>query len=149
MIQTRRGSCHCGAVKFTCDIDLAPPGQRSPQLRPATYYSTTLRCNCSFCGKVRMWKNHVPSESFQLLQGAENLTHYKFGEGSIDHTFCKTCGVYAFVISSHEVMGGDFYCVNIACLDDVSPEEFAAAPIRYEDGAHDDWDHPPPITRYL
>lgn len=46
-------------------------------------------------------------------------------------------------------MGGDFYCVNISCLDDVSPEEFAAAPIRYEDGAHDDWDHPPPVTRHL
>ena len=96
-----------------------------------------------------MWKNHVPAESFRLLQGADNLSHYRFGDGGIDHTFCKTCGVYAFVSSNLEEMGGEFYCVNVSCLDDVSPEELAAAPIRYEDGAHDDWGHPPKITSYL
>ena len=46
-------------------------------------------------------------------------------------------------------MGGDFYCVNVACLEDVTPQELEAAPIRYEDGAHDDWGHAPPITGYL
>jgi hypothetical protein len=100
MIQTRHGGCHCGAVKFACDIDLAPESQRSPQIRPGPWYASTLRCNCSFCGKTRMWKNHVPAEAFRLLQGADNLTHYRFGEGSIDHTFCRTCGVYAFVSAS-------------------------------------------------
>ena len=45
-------------------------------------------------------KSHVPSEAFRLLQGADNLSHYRFGEGSIDHTFCRTCGVYAFVSAS-------------------------------------------------
>jgi hypothetical protein len=149
MLQTRHGGCHCGAVKFECEIDLAPEGQRSPQIRPGTWYASTLRCNCSFCGKTRMWKSHVPAEVFKLLQGVDNLSHYSFGEGSIDHTFCKTCGVYPFVTSSLEVMGGDFVCVNVACLEDVRPEELAAAPIRYEDGAHDDWDHPPAITSYM
>lgn len=96
-----------------------------------------------------MWKNHVPSEAFRLLQGAENLTHYRFGEGAIDHTFCKTCGVYAFVSANEPVMGGEFFCVNVACLDDAKPHELAAAPIRYEDGAHDDWANPPPVTGYL
>jgi hypothetical protein len=149
MIQTRRGSCHCGAVKFECDIDLAPEGQRSPQLRPGPWYATTLRCNCSMCRKTRMWKNHIPSESFRLLQGGDNLTHYRFAEGGIDHTFCKTCGIYAFVTASEPVMGGDFVCVNIAALDDVSPEELAEAPIRYEDGAADAWGRAPAVTRYL
>jgi len=149
VIQTRHGSCHCGAVRFSCDIDLAPAGQRSPQIRPGPWFASTLRCNCSFCSKTRMWKNHVPSEAFRLLQGAENLTHYRFGEGTIDHTFCRTCGVYAFVSASEPVMGGDFFCVNVACLDGVEPRELAAAPIRYEDGAHDDWANPPPVTGYL
>lgn len=96
-----------------------------------------------------MWKNHVPSEAFRLLEGADNLTHYRFGEGGIDHTFCKTCGIYAFVLASEPVMGGDFVCVNVAALDDVSPEELAEAPIRYEDGAADEWGRAPAITGYM
>ena len=149
MIQTRHGSCHCGAVKFSCDIDLAPAGQRSPQRRPGEWYASTLRCNCSFCGKTRMWKSHVPAEDFRLSSGADNLSHYRFGAGGIDHTFCKTCGVYAFVSASEPAMGGDFCCINVACLDDVTPDELAAAPIRHEDGAHDDWGSAPAITSYL
>ena len=34
-------------------------------------------------------------------------------------------------------------------LDGVPPEVLDAAPIRYEDGANDDWMNPPPFTRYL
>ena len=149
MIQTRHGSCHCGAVKFSCEIDLAPSDQRSPQRRPGVWFSSSLRCNCSFCRKTRMWKNHVPAEQFKLLEGKDRLSHYRFGEGGIDHSFCGTCGVYPFVTASEPVMGGDFFCVNVACLDDISPEELAAVPIRYEDGANDDWGNPPPVTSYL
>ena len=149
MIRQRHGSCHCGAVRFSCDIDLSPERERSPQLRPGPWYASTLRCNCSWCAKTRIWKNHVPAEVFRVTAGEENLTHYRFGDGGIDHTFCKTCGVYAFALSSEPVMGGDFVCVNVACLDDVSPEELAAAPIRYEDGANDDWGAAPKVTSYL
>ncbi|HWQ86582.1 GFA family protein [Brevundimonas sp.] len=149
MIRTRRGSCHCGAVKYECDIDLSPPGERSEQIRPGPWFASTLRCNCTFCGKTRMWKNHTPAEAFRLLQGADRLTSYRFGEGTIDHTFCKVCGVYPFVNASMELLGGDFYCVNIATLDDVTPEEFAAAPIVYEDGINDDWTRSPKVTSYL
>lgn len=149
MIQTRHGSCHCGAVRFECDVDLAPEGERSPQPRPGAWFASTLRCNCSFCAKTRMWKNHVPADAFRLLAGADSLTHYRFDAGAIDHAFCRTCGVYPYASASFEPMGGDFVCVNIACLDDVTPEELAAAPIRYEDGAQDDWDHAPAVTAYL
>jgi hypothetical protein len=149
MLRTRRGGCHCGAVRFECDIDLAPDGERSPQLRPGPWYASTLRCNCTFCRKTRMWKSHVPAEAFRPLQGADALTRYRFGEGGIDHAFCRTCGVHPFSSASMEAMGGDFVCVNVACLDDVPPEELAAAPIRYEDGAHDAWDRAPAVTSYL
>ena len=149
MRKTRHGSCHCGAVRFACEIGLAPLGERSPQRRPGLLFSSTLRCNISFCRKTRMWKNHIPAEDFRLLQGADALTHYRFGEAGIDHTFCGTCGVYPFVTASEPVMGGDFVCVNIACLDDVSDDEYAAAPLRFEDGAHDDWGQPPRVTSHL
>ncbi len=149
MIQTRHGSCHCGAVRFRCEIDLAPPGQRSVQPRPGEWYASTLRCNCSFCRKTRMWKCHVPAEAFELVDGADALSHYRFAAGSIDHTFCRHCGVYPFVSASEPVMGGDFVCVNVACLDDVDESELAAAPIRYEDGANDDWGRTPDVFAHL
>ncbi|MGJ4730156.1 GFA family protein [Luteimonas sp. SDU101] len=149
MIQSRTGSCHCGRIRFRCEVDLAPEGQRSPQLRPGTWYASTLRCNCSYCRRIRMWKAHVPSEAFALLTGEAALGRYRFGTCAIEHCFCPDCGVNTFSRADFEVMGGAFVCVNLACLDDVAPAELAAAPVRYEDGAADDWDSTPAFTSYL
>ena len=46
-------------------------------------------------------------------------------------------------------MGGDFVCVNVGCLDDVKPDELDRAPVRFEDGANDDWGNPPAHPGYL
>lgn len=148
MIQPRSGSCHCGSVRFRCQVDLAPHGQRSPQPRPGPWYASTLRCNCSYCRKTRIWKAHVPAEAFELLEGA-GLGRYRFGSGTIEHCFCRNCGTTTFSRADFEVMGGPFVCVNLACLDDATPAELAAAPLRYEDGAGDDWDSPPAVTAHL
>jgi hypothetical protein len=37
-------------------------------------------------------------------------------------------------------MGGAFYAINLASLDDATDEELAAAPVRFPDGLHDDWE---------
>jgi hypothetical protein len=149
MRKTYRGSCHCGTVRFECEIDLAPEGQRSPPPRPGVWWTTTFRCSCSYCRKTRFWKAFVPPEHFRLLAGEEALGDYRFGPAHIHHRFCPTCGLHPFASASFDVMGGDFHAVNISCLDDATPEELAAAPITYEDGAHDAWDRPPAYTRYL
>lgn len=42
------GSCHCGRVKFEVEADLS---------------RGTMKCNCSFCPKVRNWSFIVKPEA--------------------------------------------------------------------------------------
>jgi hypothetical protein len=48
-----------------------------------------------------------------------------------------------------DYMGGPFVGLFVATLDDVTPEEFAATPVRFSDGLHDNWQNPPRETGYL
>ena len=140
MARTYRGSCHCGAVRFACELDLA---------------TSTSRCNCSICRKTRFWKSLVKAENVRLEQGADVLTDYQFGSDTIHHLFCSRCGVKPFgralfdMTFEGEVMKGEYYAINIACLDDASDAELAAAQIRYENGRDDDWTNRPAEIRHL
>jgi hypothetical protein len=133
MLKTYHGSCHCGAVSFDADIDLS---------------AGTLRCNCSICIKARFWPAIVKPEAFRLKKGEGDLTLYQFLTKRDKHLFCRHCGVRAFGIG-RSPRWGEFYAVNVTCLDDVSEEELAAAPITYLDGKNDNWEIPPQETRYL
>jgi hypothetical protein len=132
-LKTYRGSCHCGTVTFEADIDLA---------------QGTLRCNCSICFKARFWPAIVQPAAFRLLTGADDLTLYQFATRRDQHLFCRHCGIRAFGIGQSP-RWGEFYAVNVTCLDDVTPEELASAPITYLDGKNDEWEVPPVETRHL
>jgi hypothetical protein len=134
MKRTYHGSCHCGAVRFECELDLA---------------EGTSKCNCSICTKTRFWKAIVKADSFRLLRGEDVLVDYQFGSGFIHHLFCGRCGVKTFGRGEMEELGGRFYAVNVACLDDATDEELALAPIAYENGRSDRWDQAPAETSYL
>ena len=134
MLKTYQGSCHCGAVRFEADIDLS---------------LGTNKCNCSICTKTRFWKAIARADAFRLLRGEEALTDYQFGHNAIHHFFCSRCGVKPFGSGEMEALGGRFYAVNVACLDDAKEEELAEAPVVYEDGRNDRWDRAPAETRYL
>ena len=134
MKKSYEGSCHCGAVRFECQLDLA---------------EGTSKCNCSICTKARFWKAIAVPNSFKLLQGEDSLTEYQFGSGNIHHFFCKRCGVKPFGRGFMEELGGTFYAIALGVLDSASPEELAAAPVKYEDGRHERWEREPAETRHL
>ena len=48
-----------------------------------------------------------------------------------------------------EVLGGRYYSVNLACLDDVEPAALAQAPVRYANGRDNDWFSEPAVTAHL
>ena len=140
MKKTYHGSCHCGAVRFECDLDLA---------------AGTTRCNCRFCRKARFWLAFAKADEFRLRSGAEQLADYQHTLPGKDAPFlhfhyCSTCGVRGFTKGGAlPQFGGEFYAVNVAALDDATDEELAAAPIHYADGQHDDWSSEAQGTRYL
>jgi len=127
------GSCHCGAVRFEASIDLS---------------RGTMRCNCSFCLKIRCWAVVVKPESFRLIAGEADLSEYQFGAKNERHFFCRHCGVRPFGLGM-SLRFGKFYGVSVSCLDDASIDELANAPITYIDGRNDNWETPPAETRHL
>jgi hypothetical protein len=133
MKKTYRGSCHCGAVRYEADVDLA---------------RGTFKCNCSVCFKTRAWLAAVPADSFRLLAGEQTLRDYQFGKKSIHHRFCTQCGVRPFSQGA-DPQGNRIYAVRVNCLDSVEARELIDAPVKYFDMLHDDPKSTPTETRHL
>lgn len=134
MLKTCKGGCHCGAVKFEADIDLA---------------QGTNKCNCTICTKTRNWNVIIKPSAFRLLAGEAELSDYQFGSKAGHHLFCKHCGVRSFARGYVEQIGGDYVSIQVASLDDIDPQELIAAPVRYANGRDNAWWNPPAETRHL
>jgi len=101
---TYSGRCHCGAVHYTAQTNL----------------DSLMSCNCSRCRRLGWVMQPVPAENFNLLSGAGHLTLYRFNTNTIDHLFCKTCGIESFGRGLNE-KGEETVMINVNCLDDAPP----------------------------
>jgi hypothetical protein len=96
-----KGSCLCGAVKFSVDQDLKNPDA----------------CHCSKC---RKWTGHylasadVPKSALHI-EGEDQLSWYKSSE-KVQRGFCKHCGSSLFF----EPFFHDWVGVAMGALDEPS-----------------------------
>jgi hypothetical protein len=106
------GQCHCGAVKFHATL--------------TDGFNTIRRCTCSLCQMRGAVAVSADLGGVEILEGADNLASYRFNTGEARHFFCKTCGIY----THHQRRSNpNQYGVNVACLDGVSPFDFAEVPV--------------------
>jgi hypothetical protein len=138
-LKMHTGSCHCGAVRFEAEVDLA---------------QGTVKCNCTSCTKARSWLVFTPADRFRLVAGAESQANYQWvppgrSASTVEFHFCKVCGIRTPALGEVEALGGTVYAIQVSLLDDVDPEELAAAPLQFLDGRHDRFDRQPSDLRFL
>jgi hypothetical protein len=111
-VQRYHGSCHCGAVRFEINADIAE----------------LTTCDCSLCRKKNALMTAVHESGFKLIAGEEKLTLYRWNTGVARHYFCSVCGIYTF----HKKRSmPDHYGINVQCLADF---DASATPVRRADG---------------
>jgi hypothetical protein len=114
------GGCHCGAARFEAVVP------REIEV---------IDCNCSICAKTGYRHVIVPHGEFRLVRGEDALASYRFGTGTAEHLFCRTCGVKSFYQPrSHP----EAWSVNLNAIDDIATLKVTARPFdgrNWEDAA--------------
>lgn len=133
------GTCHCRVIAFEAEIDLTD-GIR--------------KCSCSFCYKLGFRKALIPFDALRILRGADTARDYQpkpssWPPGDVNHYLCRVCGAPPFSRGYLEAgMGGNFWAVNVACLDDMTEDELGTARVIYEDGKRDHQERSPAVVSY-
>ena len=109
-----KGSCHCGAVAFRIEAEIAE----------------LTTCDCSLCVIRNAVMAKVPEAALTMERGEDHLTLYQWNTRRARHYFCKGCGIYVF---HRKRAAPDHYGVNAFCLQDF---DMSALPIRATEGAN-------------
>jgi hypothetical protein len=120
-MQTHRGSCHCGHLTFSVQLDLA---------------KGVSRCNCSICTKTAITGAIVKPAAFTALTDEAALATYAWASKTGTRYFCPRCGVHGYGRGHLPQLGGDYVSINANCLDGI---ELSGLPVAYFDGRHDNW----------
>ena len=91
-----RGSCQCGRVSFEAELDLGA--------RQAVASDSSLA--------------FIKPSAFRLLSGDSDLADVQFGPMVGCNRFCRYCGIRTFGRGHLAKLGGDFYAINLATVDD-------------------------------
>jgi hypothetical protein len=105
---TLSGACHCGAIKFAVTLTEG--------------FASARRCTCSICRMRGAIAVTSTPDAFQITQGEEKLSTYRFNTKTAEHHFCSVCGVYTHHgrRSNPGQLG-----VNTACIENISPFDFS------------------------
>ena len=116
----------------------SPPIPAAATAAPSASRSTptsegTLKCNCSSCTKARSWYVFASADRFRLTTGADAQANYRWvppgrTEPTVEFHFCRTCGIRTPGRGDLEAMGGVFYAVQIALLDDIDRRRWRPGP---------------------
>ncbi len=69
---------------------------------------------------------YAPLAALTVTRGTDCLTCYSFNTGVAKHYFCARCGIHCF----HQTRSApDKYGVNVACLEGITPFDFAEVPV--------------------
>ena len=115
-METKTGSCHCGAVVFEVELEDGLQNLR--------------RCNCSLCRRKGAIMASVPVQKLKVVAGEDQLSLYQWNKMIARHYFCKRCGIY----THHQRRSNPAeFGFNVACIEGVDP--FDLEDIRVGDGA--------------
>lgn len=107
-----KGSCHCGAVRFTVDGEI----------------DQAIECNCSHCSRKGFLLWFVPRPALTIIEGEDRLTTYTFNKHVIEHRFCEVCGCQPFGLGKMPD-GTEMAAINVRCLEDAELDEVKRVPV--------------------
>jgi hypothetical protein len=87
------GGCDCGAVRYQLELDRA--AQRA----------------------LLSDEQNIRASDFELLSGEEHVSGHAFASSHVHHFYCERCGVCSFSRHNVQQEGGEFYAVDLRCLD--------------------------------
>ena len=111
-----RGSCHCGAVRFTL---LDTP-------------AWLTECNCSYCRRARALWAHTTADRVTLTAEPGATIRYVWGDATLAFVSCKTCGCTTHWDSLDTETTPRRMAINCAMAE---PGCLDGLPIRHFDGA--------------
>ena len=107
-VEHANGACHCRSVRF--------------RVRLADGLHSARRCTCSYCRMRGAVALTARVGDLEIIEGAAMLTLYQFNTNTAKHFFCSRCGIY----THHQRRSNpEEYGINAACLDGISPFDFA------------------------